>query len=225
MNINDLKPAREFALKYGAKAIIFGPAGSAKTPILNTAPRPLLLMCEPGMLSMTNSNIPTYPAFDTKALNEFFNWFRSSKETSNFDTLGIDSVSQMCETILTEELKTNRDGRKAYGELSRRTMEILNGLYYTPAKHLYLIFKEQRIDDGGVSIKRPYVPGQDLPVKIPHLFDFILRLAKVPVPSIGETLAFKCTGSIDVIARNRTGNLNEYEPPHFGNLIIKALGQ
>lgn len=226
MQTSDIRPIGELVQMLGCKAVIYGPAGSAKTPIAATAPRPLMLITEPGTLSMKNSTMPAYEAYDIKALNDFFAWFRSSKDINNYDTFCIDSVSQMCEMILTDELKNNRDGRKAYGELSRKTMEIMNGLYYTRQKHLYLIFKEQKFDENGVITKRPFVPGQDLPVKIPHLFDFILRLAKtnnIPGAPPGEQLAFKCVGSYDVLARNRTGNLNEYEPPHFGNLVDKAM--
>ena len=225
MQTSDIRPIKELVQSLGCKAVIYGPAGSAKTPIAATATRPLMLITEPGTLSMRNEIIPAYEAYDVKTLNDFFAWFRSSKDVANYDTFCIDSVSQMCEIILTDELKNNRDGRKAYGELSRKTMEIMNGLYYTKQKHLYLIFKEQKFDENGVITKRPFMPGQDLPVKIPHLFDFVLRLAKVNnIPNvIGEQLAFKCIGSYDVLARNRTGNLNEFEPPHFGQLVSKAM--
>ena len=167
MNINDHlnRPVNSFALKYArCKSIIYGCAGSGKTPVAATAPKPIMLVCEPGVLSLRNStspaSLPAFCAFTVNALNEFFSWiFSSSKEINNFDTICIDSVSQMCEMILTEELKNNKDGRKAYGELSRKVMEKLNGLYYMPQKHLYLICKEQRIEDNGISIKRPFFPG------------------------------------------------------------------
>lgn len=219
MNINDLRPAKDFALRYGVKAICYGPAGSGKTPVAGTAPRPLMLMTEPGMLSMRTSEMATFPAFNIAAINEFFTWISSSKEVSNFDTICIDSVSQMCEIILSDELNKNKDGRKAYGELSRKVMEKLNVLYFMPQKHLFLICKEQNLDGN----RRPFFPGQDLPVKIPHLFDAVLRLAIHNVPTMGQVKAFRCIGAYDEAARDRTGNLLEFEPPHFGNLITKAM--
>lgn len=220
MQLSDLKPVSAFALKYGAKSLIYGGAGSGKSPIAATAPRPLIIICEPGMLSMTKFNFPAIPAFTVADINDRFAWIFGSHETRNFDTICIDSLSQMCEIILTDELNKNKDGRKAYGELSRKVMEKLNGLYFLPEKHLYLICKQQITVNG---VKRPYFPGQDLPVKVPHLFDFILQLGIQNVPGVGEVSAFRCNQSTDVMARSRTGNLNDYEKPHFGELITKAL--
>ena len=76
------------------------------------------------------------------------------------------------------------------------------------------------------SLRRPYFPGKVLNIDVPFLYDFILRLAKVngiPGAPPGEQLAFQCVGNMNILARNRTGNLNEYEPPHFGALVNKAI--
>ena len=224
MNIKDLKPANDFAQNFGCKCLIFGPAGTGKTPLLNTAPRPLLLATEPGLLSMRGSNIPTYEAYTPAKIDEFFKWFFNSNETKNFDTLGIDSASQIADIYLIDAQKNNKHGLKAYGEMAESTMEHLRTLYYTRYKHTYVVCKEEIKDLDGQSMRRPYFPGQVLPISVPHLYDFILRLAKTNVPGVqGETLAFQCQGSYNVLSRNRTGNLSQYEPPNFSQLVEKAM--
>jgi len=72
MDQRDLRQAKEFAQMYGCKAIIFGGTGSGKTPISNTCIRPVMLACEPGLLSMRSSTIPTYPAQTPEKIDEFF---------------------------------------------------------------------------------------------------------------------------------------------------------
>ena len=223
MDIRDLKAAGDHAVNFGCKCLIYGPAGSAKTPIFNTASRPLLLATEPGLLSMKGSKIPTFEAYTPDKVNEFFKWFFNSTETKNFDTLGIDSGSQIADIYLVAAQKSNKHGLKAYGEMADNTMEHLRTLYYTRYKHTYVICKEEIKDMDGQSMRRPYFPGQVLPISVPHLYDFILRLSKSIVPVHGEVLAFQCNGSYNVMARNRTGNLDDYEPPHFGNLVEKAM--
>ena len=220
MQASDLKEAREFAIQFGIKAVIYGPAGSGKTPIINTAPRPLLLAVEPGLLSMRTSTVKTWLAPDTKRIDEFFNWFFNSAEAKNFDTLAIDSSSQMCDIALQEAKKTERHGLQQYGKMAEYVEPYMRRLYFLPEKHMYLIAKEETQDSG---MRRPYYPGKQLPVSIPHLYDCILRVAKVSIPNVGETTAFQCNGSYDVLARNRTGTLDTFEPPDFSALVKKAM--
>lgn len=223
MNVNDLKPASDFAKSYGVKSIIYGAAGCGKTPISNTCPRPVMLACEPGLLSMRGSNIPTYQAFTEKAIDDFFFWFFGSAEVKNFDTLVVDSISQMPDTYLQECKKTIKHGLQQYGYMAERTMTHLRRLYFTQNKHTYLIAKEELANVNGVFVKRPYFPGQQLNADIPYLYDAIIHLGKYPIPGIGETLAFRCRGDMGVMARERTGKAAEYEPPDFSALVRKCM--
>lgn len=219
MDIKSLKSAGKCAELFGCKAVIYGPPGSGKTPISNTAPRPVMLACEPGLLSMRGSNIPTWQAFTPELIDEFFKWFFHSNEHKVFDTLIIDSASYMADIYLQQAMKTNKHGLKAYGDMATNTMNHLRPLFHMPYKHTYIICKEG-IEN---NIKRPWFPGQQLNIEVPHLYDFILHLAIANVPGEGQVKAFRCKETIDIIARNRTGNLNEFEPPDFGKLILKAM--
>lgn len=238
MNVNHLVPASQLAQRYGVKSIVFGAPGSGKTPLIQTAPRPVLLVTEPGMLSMRNAhNIPAWPAFDGPKIEEFFEWFMKSKEASQFDTLGIDSGSNIAEIILAEELKKQKHGLKAYGTMSERVMEKLNALYYMPQKHIVIICKQTTADNGRQTIiqggeityepikqKRPFFPGNDLNVKVPHLFDNVLHLDRVAMPGQPKPVPALRTKEIpEVFARDRLGNLGEIEPPDLSSLFAKAM--
>ena len=52
--------------------------------------------------------------------------------------------------------------------MAEKVLEQLGGLYFTKEKHTYLIAKEAAIDDNGTRIRKPYFPGQQLPVEVPH---------------------------------------------------------
>lgn len=229
MQQSDLRAASDFANNFGAKCIIYGPPGSAKTPLINSAPRPVLLACETGLLSMRGSNVPTWGGFTVPLIEEFFKWFESSAEVKNFDTIAIDSASHMADIYLqaalsgTSQAGNKKHGQAAYGDMATKVSAKLRTIYYTRYKHAYVICKEAVVEDMGVNQKRPYFPGNVLNTEIPHQYDFILRLAKANIPSVGEQLAFQCNQTYDVSARNRTGTLDNFEPPHYGNLITKAL--
>jgi hypothetical protein len=220
MQASDLKPAKEFARKFGCKAIVYGPAGTGKTPIINSAPRPVLLATEPGLLSMRNSEVPTWIAPTKDKIDEFFKWFELSAEAKKFDTLAVDSVSQMCEIALNDAKKRIKHGLQQYGDMADYIAPYLERLYFMPEKHMYLICKEEVQDSG---YRRPYYPGKQLAIQIPHRYDCIIRVAKVPIPNLGEQTAFQCNGTYDVMARNRTGDLADFEPPHFGEIVKKVM--
>lgn len=237
MQMSQLKPASQLARRYGVKSIVFGAPGCGKTPLINSAPRPVLLATEPGLLSMRGSNVPVWEAYTAPLIAEFFEWFFKSKEATNFDTLGIDSISNVAEIILADELVKQKHGMKAYGNMSERVMKIANDLYYFPQKHIVMIAKQGTAENGRQTIlqggeviyepimqKRPFFPGKDLNVKIPHLFDNVLHLAEASIPGQPKPVSALRTKEIpEVFARNRLGNLNELEPPDLNGLFAKAM--
>jgi hypothetical protein len=169
---------------------------------------------------MKGSKVPTCQAFTPAEIDDFFKWFLHSNESKQFDTLAIDSASQMADIYLQAALKTNKHGLKAYGEMAENVMNHLRPLFYLKEKHTYVICKET--NDG--TKFRPYFPGNQLNIDVPHLYDFILHLGIKNVPNVGQVKAFQCNESYDVMSRNRTGNLADYEQPDFGALVRKAMG-
>lgn len=229
MDIRDFKPAKQFALQYGAKMICYGPPGSGKTPLINTAPNPCLLITEPGMMSMRTSNVPAVLGRTPEEIDDFFKWLFGSNESRKFDTVAIDSGSQLAETYLDRELEGKSkagnkvDGKAAYGNMARTVHKHLNGLFFMQQKHVYIICKQMLAEADGVTQKKPYFPGQDLNVRIPHLYDIILHLDKQNVPGVGLTRAFRCQGDYSAVARDRSGSLAEFEPPDLAGLIKKVM--
>lgn len=224
MDIRSLKPSGQLAQQFGVKAVLYGGPGTGKTPIITTAPNPVLLVAEPGMLSMRGTNIPSWEGYEVKTIDEFFAWFFKSAEAKKFDTLATDSISQIAEIYLRFYQNMNRDGRKAYGDMSMKMMDLMNMLYFMPQKHIILIAKQTISDDNGTTKRRPYFPGQDLNVKVPHLFDGIFHMGMHNVPGMqGPTKAICTAEQYDLMARDRSGKLNVYEPPNLGDMFRKIM--
>lgn len=230
MDMSNLKPAKAFALQNGIKAIVYSGPGEGKTPITaSTSPRPVMLLCEAGTLSLRKSETPSYPAFTASAIDGFFQWFTQSNEAKNFDTLIIDSVSQMALTYLQfEAAKGSKGGNeghglKIYGAMATTVMKHMTSLYFMPMKHIIGIAKQEMVEITGINYRRPNFPGRVLPIDIPHLFDEILHLCKIPDGKGGETAAFRCQGNFETMARDRSGVLREFEPPNISHLIAKIM--
>lgn len=229
MQASQLQPAGTFAAQFGVKSICYGPPGSGKTPLINTAPRPVLLAVEPGLLSMRGSTVPTWMATTPAQIDEFMTWLIQSPEAKNFDTVGIDSGSELCEIILREELSKKSksgnkvDGKAAYGEMATRAYRHFNDLYYMREKHVYMICKQGNFEENNSIKRRPYFPGQDLNVKMPHLYDLIMHLDTANVPNVGAVKALRTVSSYDITARDRGGKCAEFEQPNLTLLFNKIV--
>lgn len=225
MNASQLKPIGSLAKVYGAKSVLFGGPGSGKTPLIATCPNPVALITEPGLLSIRKiSHVPAWEAYEAPKIDEFFKWFFESAESKKFDTLCVDSITQMAEIYLKKELSVNKDGRKAYGQMSMKVRENIDKMFYLPNKHIMLIAKQGIFEDETGSKKKPYFPGQELNVYVPHLFDEILHLGLYNVPGVvGETRAIRTKENFNTVARDRSGNLSEFEFPDMNAIFKKCL--
>lgn len=225
MQMSQLRPAYACAAQYGVKMLAHGGPGSGKTPLVKTLPRPVLMACEPGLLSLRDWDGPVWEAYTVQAIDEFFTWLKSSNEANNFDSVAVDSVSQMVETKLADALVSNKHGLKAYGDMAEWAMPHLRDLYHMQAKHVYLVAKQFSSEEGGgMQKKRPYFPGKELNVKVPHLYDEILCVGTFQIPGVqGEQRAIRTLDSLTVSARDRSGTLDEYEPCDLGALIAKCM--
>lgn len=224
MNINDLKPASFFARTRGVKALAYGQAGSGKTPLINTCPNPVLLSVEPGLLSMRNSNVPTFEAETGARIAEFFQWIKTV-EANNFDTISVDSMSQIMEILVKEDQDKNpkKHGLQVYGEAAQIVYGYAHDLYYMKNKHVYMICKLKTDEDSGMMKYKPYFAGKELNVRIPHLYDLIMFLDLAQIPGQGEHLAFRTRRTHNILARDRSGMLADLEQPNLANIFNKCM--
>lgn len=225
MNMNDLVPVGRLAEKTGVKMIGFGAPGSGKTPIAATAPRPVILATEAGMLSMKGVNhIPAYKAEKANEIEDFFTWWFGSDEVKNFDTLAVDSFSHLASVILENEKTQKKHGPAAYGGMSEKVYGWAEKLFAQEEKHVYLICQQGTVDEGGIQKRRPVFPGQDLNTRVPHLFDLIAHIGEANVPGQkGPVQAIRCKASFDIMSRDRSGMLAEYEPPNLSHIFEKMM--
>ena len=218
----NIVPVSSLVQRYGVKVVLYGGPGTGKTPLLTTAPSPIICFTETGFLSIRKYNGPAVLATTYKEIREFWMWAIQSHEARQFYTKCCDSFSQQAEIILEEEKKSCKDLRQAFGKMSEKMMEIANWIYFAPSFHSLLIAKEGMIDLNGVNKARPYFPGQDLHIKLPHLFDSVWRVENASTPN-GSQKVIRTRESFNAFARERSGNLQELEAPDINALIQRSM--
>lgn len=222
--------ANQLAGQYGIKAVITGPAGSGKTPLMATAPRVIVLALEPGYRSVRNQNFPCWNAINSlKDADDFFDWAFGSNEAKAFDTFGFDSWSQYCDLVLAKYKANKSHGLQAYGFMAEHVYKNAEKLFYLQQKHVVMNCKQEIVEVPGpgpdpIKYTRPYFPGKNLIVQIPHLYDEFWQLDEFIVPGVnGKTTALLTKRRNDRLVRSRSGNLNEYEPPNLTDVFAKAM--
>ncbi len=143
----------------GIKCGIYGRDGSGKTSLIPTAPRPVIIDTEGKTLSIKEHNIPSIRVTTWQDWLDVYAW-TSSPEFGNFDTLYVDSISELAAISLGYFKSKYADGRKAYGEHRDAIETLKRNLLAIPNKNVVLNAKASLIElPDGTKIYAPAVPG------------------------------------------------------------------
>lgn len=221
-----------FSAEHGVKIGVYSDSGFGKTYMCSTAPRPIICSVESGLLSLKKMIIPTAIVHSLQELMEFYRWVTQSNEARNFDTICLDSASEIAEVILKEAKDApvggNKDPRAAYGLMQERVTEELKKFRDLAGKHVYLSFKQEPVKDDFAGITRygPMFPGKNLGPATPYMLDefFVLRKHQNIDPTTGKHYRYLQTdGDLQYIAKDRSGSLAVVEPPDLTHVISKIM--
>lgn len=214
----------------GVKCVVYGGAGIGKTRLALTCPRPVYISAEKGMLSLTGSGMPVWG--EVKTLPELVNahnWALNSAEARSYDTIILDSISELADNILFIAKGGTKDGRKAHNDTYELVVfNILNAFRDLPQKHVYIIAKE-RFDEDKLTMTKQYkpsMPNGNLIREVPYKFDFLFRMFPYrDMATQQESVWLQCAADTTAVAKDRSGKLAKFEPPHLGNLFTKATAR
>lgn len=208
----------------GINVVVYGPAGAGKTTLIKTLPDPVIISAEGGLLSIQDAHLPFIEVSSMASLIEAYEWAYSSSEANAFQSIAIDSISEIAEVVLAHEKRLNKDGRAAYGEMQVQMIEIMRS-FRDIKKNLYFSAKcEKAQDESGRILYSPSMPGNKLSQQIPYLVDEVFAL-RVEKDAEGTTQrALMCDSDGLWQAKDRSGKLDPWEPADLGHIIAKIGG-
>lgn len=209
----------------GIKVLAYGQAGAGKTRLIPTLPAPVALSAEGGLLSIQGANVPFIEIATMEDLQEAYAWLTGSAEAKSFQSVALDSISEVAEVVLAAELKKNKDGRAAYGEMNSAMAELIRAFRDLPGRHVYMSAKlEKAQDEMGRMLYSPSMPGKSLTQQLPYFFDFVFPL-RVERDAEGKTQrALMTDGDGLWLAKSRSHRLDAWEAPDLGAIINKIGG-
>lgn len=211
------------------KMLVFGESGMGKTTLCSTAPNPIIISAEKGLLSLAEFDLPAIEVQTWDELAEAYAWCMDHKK--DYETICIDSITELAEIRLAELQKQFADGRKVYGELQSDVPLWIRKFRDIPDKHVFQIAQIDRIEDAysGISTYRPTMPGKYLVKKLPFFFDEVLCLrigeSRKEDGSTEEYRYLQTQPDISYHAKDRSGKLNKIERPNLKMIINKVMGK
>jgi phage nucleotide-binding protein len=203
--------------------LVYGQAGAGKTSLIPTLPTPVVISSEGGLLSIAGSAIPYVEVANMDALRDVYQWLLDSDESKQFESVAIDSISEVAEVCLGTEKKSNKDPRAAYGEMQTTMAEVIRSFRDLPRHVLMTAKLEKSQDEMGRMLYAPSMPGNKTGQALPYFFDLMLAL-RVERDAEGVTQrALMCDGDGLWQAKDRSGKLDQWEGPDLGE-IIKKIG-
>jgi phage nucleotide-binding protein len=210
----------------GVKILVYGAAGAGKTTLIKTLPKPIVLSAEGGLLSIQDADLPYLEITDMASLKEAYEWITSSKDAAQFESVALDSISEIAEVVLNHEKKVNKDPRAAYGEMQAQMADIIRAFRDIPGKNVYMSAKlDKTQDEMGRVLYAPSMPGNKTGQALPYFVDIVLAL-RVEKDAEGNTQrALMCDSDGLWLAKDRSGKLSAWEAPDLGEIINKISGK
>ena len=220
-----LQSTREAARAGGVKILAYGQAGAGKTHMIRTLPSPVILSAEAGLLSLAGADLPFIEIGSVGAIREAYDWLASSAEAQQFQSVALDSISEIAEVILVAEKAAAKDPRQAYGAMQELLASIIRQFRDLPGRHVYMSAKlEKATDEMGRVLYAPSMPGNKTGQQLPYFFDEVLALRVERDADGSPQRALMCHSDGLWQAKDRSGALDPWEVPDLGGIIRKIEG-
>jgi phage nucleotide-binding protein len=211
--------------KSGVKLLVYGAAGAGKTSLITTLPKPIVLSAEAGLLSIQDSDLPFIEINTIDDLRQAYVYV-TGEGGEEYQSVALDSISEIAEVILNAEKKIAKDPRQAYGAMQEQVSDLIRAFRDLPGKHVYMSAKlEKSQDEMGRMLYAPSMPGNKVGQSLPYFFDEVLAL-RVERDAEGNTQrALMCDTDGLWAAKDRSGKLAPWEAPDLGAVIEKIGGR
>ena len=206
--------------------LIYGPAGAGKTSATRTLPNPFILSAEGGLLSIRDADLPYVEISSMADLHEAYAWLVGSDEAKAYQSVALDSISEIAEVVLNSEKKSTRDPRAAYGAMQEQMADLIRAFRDLPGKHVYMSAKlDKSQDEMGKILYAPSMPGNKTGQMLPYFFDEVLALRVEKDADGNPVRVLQCQPDGAWLAKDRSGALDMWEEPDLGALIRKIGGE
>lgn len=210
---------------HGVKMMVYGRAGMGKTTLCGTAPSPVIISAESGLLSLVSKQIPVLKVTSLQDVWDAFTWCQTKAKATGILTICLDSISEIAEKCLVTAKKKKSDPRQAFGDMATDMIDLVKAFRDLEGFHVLVTVKETTTTDPITNVSRaePAAPGRQFGPALPYLFDEVFHAA-TGQDNTGKAYHYLRTrAAFNADAKDRSGKLDEIEYPDITNIINKIL--
>ena len=210
--------------QQGVKILVYGAAGAGKTTLCGTAPgKKLMIDMESGLLSVRDSqDIDVIQVKEAKEIIEIGEALKNGELV--YDTVCLDSISEMSEILLNFEKARHKDPRMAYGNVQETCTNVMRA-YRDLHMHVVFVSKMEKMNVDNVMQYEPKMVGTKLGQSITYFFDEVLALRVIEEQDDAGAIVKNRWLQTDVgqgyTAKDRSGKLDGFETPNLTSVIDK----
>ena len=225
------KSVQDKVLDQGIKVLVYGDPGVGKTVLSSTTgARTLLLDAEAGTMTIRHAkNIQVFSVTSEQALAQIFpvlEYLRTDN-SEKFEWVVIDSISELGEMVLAEEMDKTKNGMKAYGEMANRMIPFIKAFRDLDGLNVVMTakLKSGKDDESGTIERRPSMPGNQVTTQLPYMFDLVMPLRVIKNQESQPERWLQTSGDQAWIAKDRSDKLDRWEQPNLAVIREKIIGK
>tara|TARA_R110000851_G_scaffold39729_7_gene100732 strand:+ start:8822 stop:9577 length:756 start_codon:yes stop_codon:yes gene_type:complete len=233
--------AQSITQKGGIKVAIQAIAGMGKTMLAATCTKPIVILTErTGATCLSEANIrkvygndavtTNIPVVEAYTIADFEDALDKLMADKRFDTIFIDSTSELSKMLLAKAKPNYKNKLQAYGDMAEQIDIFIRSLNDAPKNIVFLFHSvaSDSWDEEGEPMGTVMVPGfegQKMKTDFPFLNGEIYVMVNDFDDDGEETRMIRTRqGDTNTYAKNRSGTLNDIEPPHIDKLFAKLRG-
>ena len=207
--------------EHKLKALIYGNPKTWKTTFAGTAPRPLFICAENGLLSIA-SKTPDFVEVKTlQELKDLYKWLRDTKP--DYDTIVIDSLSEISKII--KDNLTNSGSKQMIlrdrGVFSEEMMQAVRQIIALPYHVVAIVHTKEVLDEAGV------IQFYELSIETKAKNEVTRYFDVIGFSFIDKEWEYKISikGSSKTLCGDRSNTIDKENTPLDISEWIKAIGQ
>jgi len=221
--------AKGIVKQSGIKILLYGFSGSGKSSQFKFTGKTLLLSSEKGELVLNEAD--NVDIIRVNSLGELKEAYVYAKEhVSDYDTVGIDSISEIGEMIVSElkkdpEYSSLKDGMKMWMKFSEIMLGIAKSFRDLDNVNVLIVALAESVTSGLSEKLLPMIPAKKVQSKLASLYDEVLFLR---TNEEGKR-EFVTSETSDIVAKDRSGKLEPLEECTkeygIGTILKKIRGE